>query len=261
MHCLVIHGSFRKGNTYKVTTAVMEHMKKLGECTFEEVFLKDMDLQFCIGCNTCFLKGESYCPHQNVIQSIAKKIETADILIVTSPTYSLAISSLVKCWIDHMSYRFHRPHYFHKRALVITTTVGAGALKTGRYIRDVLMHWGFNWVGRLAIQCASLDYHPDEKTQGRIEQTAQELYNEYIRKTLRKPSYKRVFYFNIWRAMALLGRDDQTADYCYWQEAKLQNTPFAPKVPLGAMKIALGNSIYFMLKKLMRLEAQKSKTN
>ncbi|WP_347707330.1 NAD(P)H-dependent oxidoreductase [Clostridium sporogenes] len=49
-------------------------------------------------------------------------MEKADALIVTSPVYSLQITGLLKNSIDHMAYNFHRPRFFTKKALVITTT-------------------------------------------------------------------------------------------------------------------------------------------
>lgn len=252
MKCIVIHGSQRRGNTYRITNALIEEMEALGHYSFEEVFLKDLDMEFCLGCNSCFLKGEAYCPHRESIQALAEKIEEADTLIVTSPVYSLGPSALVKCWIDHMSYRFHRPLFFSKKALVIATTAGAGATKTAGFIRDTLMHWGFNWVGQLAVECRSLNYQIDEKVQKKLKNTAKSFHKELTVKTLRKPSFKRVIYYNVWRAMAEAGKSEKNADYCYWQKENLFNTSFAPSVHIGFFKNALGNMVYSSFKRLIK---------
>lgn len=54
MKCLIVYGSYRKGNTCKITDIVKEHMCQLGNIEFEEVFLSKLNLQFCVGCNRCF---------------------------------------------------------------------------------------------------------------------------------------------------------------------------------------------------------------
>lgn len=251
--CLVIHGSYRRGNTYRVTETVKNYMNELGECSFEDVYLKDLDMKFCLGCNQCFLHGEIHCPYQGVIQPLANKLEAADVLIITSPTYSLALSSLVKCWIDHMSYKFHRPSYFTKKALVITTTVGAGADSTGKYLSDTLTHWGFNWVDRLPVRCGGLDYQPDDKTLKRIKRAAENLYVRGTSKQLQGPSYKKVVFFNVWRAMALYGKKENSADFRYWQATELDKYPFSPACPPSFGKKAIGNTVYWLAKKVMKL--------
>lgn len=35
----------------------------------------------------------------------------------------MQVSGLLKNFIDHMSYNFHRPRFYNKKALIITTTV------------------------------------------------------------------------------------------------------------------------------------------
>ncbi|WP_409069976.1 hypothetical protein ACFLKB_12625 [Clostridium sp. FAM 1755] len=58
----------------------------------------------------------------------------------------MQITGLLKNSIDHMSYNFHRPRFFTKKALVITTTAGAGhkdvANNIKRYyiIGDLIMY-------------------------------------------------------------------------------------------------------------------------
>ena len=234
--CLVIHSSYRKGNTYKATQLVQSYMKKKGNIEFEEVFLSQLNLPFCIGCNQCFLKGEAYCPHSSIIQPIAQKITDCDALIVTTPTYSLQISGVLKCWIDHMSYYFHRPQFFTKKALVISTTAGAGAKSTSSYIGHVLQYWGINHVTLLPMRCFSFDYVPNQKGLKQIRLAASKFYIEIAKKPLHSPSAKQVFLFNLWRAMAKSGQQENTKDYQYWANAKLLDKPFPGGIPLGPIK-------------------------
>ena len=61
MKCLIIHTSYRQGNTYKVSSLIKSQMQTNGPIEFEELFLSQLDLPFCLGCNNCFLKGENTC--------------------------------------------------------------------------------------------------------------------------------------------------------------------------------------------------------
>jgi multimeric flavodoxin WrbA len=259
MKCVIVHGSYRKGNTYKVTEIIEKYMGTLGDVEFEEVFLSQHKMEFCLGCNRCFLEGEEFCPHNNIIRSITKKIEEADALIVTTPVHSLQLSDLLKCWIDHMSYNFHRPRYFNKKGLVLATTAGAGTNAATKHIRDVLKHWGFNNVYRLNIQCASLDYNPNEKALKKIQKVAHKFYEEASSKKLHKPTTKRIFYFNLWRVMVLLGMETKSKDYRYWQETRMCNMAFAEGVPIGIFGKAFGNLVYILLKKVMEKMVLKEK--
>ena len=72
-------------------------------------------------------------------------------MIITSPVYSLQISGQLKNFIDHMSYNFHRPKYFNKKALIITTTGGVRAKEIANYIKEVLTFWGINTTYKLPI--------------------------------------------------------------------------------------------------------------
>lgn len=63
MRICIIHGSPRKGNTFKATEILKKEMQNNGKVKFAEYFLpKDMP-HFCCGCFTCFEKGEDRCPH------------------------------------------------------------------------------------------------------------------------------------------------------------------------------------------------------
>jgi len=85
------------------------------------------------------------------IKYINDKITWCDAMIITSPVYSLQISGQLKNFIDHMSYNFHRPKYFNKKALIITTTGGVRAKEIANYIKEVLTFWGINTTYKLPI--------------------------------------------------------------------------------------------------------------
>lgn len=144
MKILAIMGSPRRnGNTYKVTRKVEEKMKQLGDVEFEYVFLRDLDLKPCLGCGTCFLKGEDHCPHKDDRAMLEEKMHKADGVIFTSPVYVFNVSGLMKNFFDRFAYACHRPRFF-KSALVLSTAgfeLGMNQmLKSFKFTPEV---WGF----------------------------------------------------------------------------------------------------------------------
>ena len=251
MRCLVVYGSPRKGNSWRVVQLIKDELLRLGSIEFDEVMLSDMDIPLCRGCHMCFIRGEEKCPHSQVVQEIAGKVEKADCLIVSSPVYVLSLSGLLKNWLDHMGFNWHRPRYFTKKALVVTTTAGAGAYGTARYVRDNLKHWGFNKVYSLPIACRSLDYEPAENARTRIRKISQAFYNDVASGKLHPPTPKRVFFFNVWRANGAVGEPD-SADSRYWRESGLESRLFAPDLAVSPINRVMGSLTYSMFKKAMR---------
>ncbi|SCK04757.1 azoreductase [uncultured Clostridium sp.] len=94
---------------------------------------------------------------------VLKIVEEADSLIITLPVYSMQLSGLLKNFIDHMSYNFHRPRFYNKKALIITTTAGAGHNDTAKYIKSVMYYWGMNYVMTLPVAYRSYDLKDNNK--------------------------------------------------------------------------------------------------
>src|SRR5512145_3330087 len=121
MKVLVIMGSARKGNTYRATKKIEESMQSIGNVEFEYLMLKDASLSQCSGCCTCFGKGEDHCPNKDSAHIIEQKMHAADGVIFATPVYGMNVSALMKTFIDRFSYIFHRPRFFDKKALLLTT--------------------------------------------------------------------------------------------------------------------------------------------
>ncbi len=54
---LVIMGSARKGNTYRAAERIREILEESAPVDWEYVMLKDVGLEQCRGCYTCFDRG------------------------------------------------------------------------------------------------------------------------------------------------------------------------------------------------------------
>lgn len=250
MKCLIIDSSPQKNHTNKVVEIVKEKMSYLGQVQFEEVFLYKEDFEPCLGCMTCFLKDENKCPHAKTIQSIAQKIDEADCVIITSPSYSLHVTAVCKNFIDHMSYNFHRPSYFDKKMLAISTQAGGGSKQVNKYLSEVFTYWGFNHCYSLTASSGSwIDNKPDEKTILKSEKIAEKFYNDVASKKLHSPSFKTIATYNTWRALT---KKTSSADDEYWIKSGLRETPFSPQVKIGIIKKVIGNLIYKIMNRVFK---------
>lgn len=128
MKMTVIHGQSHKGVTYTMTHALLDRL--MGE-EIQEFFLPKDGPDFCTGCNSCFMKGEDYCPSAAKVRPIAKALEWADVIILDSPNYVMGMSGAMKNLMDHLAYRWvtHRPHdsMFLKVGVAVCSSAGAPA--------------------------------------------------------------------------------------------------------------------------------------
>jgi len=114
------------------------------DSVFEEIHLSEYNLPFCTGCSACFRKGHEYYPHNKIVQYIIGEISWADGIIFATTTFNMQPTALTKNLIDHLCFMLHRPFFFTKIALVVSTTAGIGADKTVEYLAGTLRGLGFN---------------------------------------------------------------------------------------------------------------------
>lgn len=245
MRCVVVHGSPRRGNTWDVLNIAKEEMKKHGEIEFIDIELRKENIPYCNGCFLCIYKGEDKCPHKEKISYIVNEIENADAVIVTSPVYSMQVSGLLKTFIDHMSYNFHRPKFFTKKALVITTTAGAGHTSSAKYIRDVLYYWGFNFVEMIPIAYRAIELN--DKNVEKIKCISGKFSEDLISRKIHKPKVKSIFMYNLWRKSGETPFKEGDADYRYWKNSGLSKFVYHPDIKIGALKRAIGSATYKLM--------------
>jgi multimeric flavodoxin WrbA len=259
MKCLIINGS--PSNSYKwggkitesFTGKLIDEVKNVmsqgAPVEFEEIRLMDINLPYCKGCYNCFYNGENTCPHSALVQPIMQKIKEADCLILTSPVYALNVSGLIKNFFDLAAYNYHRPSFFDKKALVISSTAGGAAKSACKYMRDTLKHWGFNRVYTLpVIRMGATEV--SEKHKNSCAKIADQFLDDVLSGKLYSPSFKRVFYFQLWKTMGAKTPDN--ADGQYWSESGLSNRFYSPNVKMGYPKKVLGKMVSSMFQKVMK---------
>lgn len=148
MKITVINGTEKRGVTYKLKEIFLQRFQG-AEIT--EFYLPKDCPSFCVGCASCFTKGENNCKDFVYINAIEKSLIEADLIVMTSPSYVMHATGAMKALLDHFAYRWmpHRPapEMFSKRAVIITQCIGAGAKSAARDIKHSLSWWGISQIG------------------------------------------------------------------------------------------------------------------
>ena len=109
---------------------------------FDYIFLRELEIDFCIGCMRCFKEEEEFClEKEKKTLKIRDKMLESDGAIFASPVYAHNVTALYKNFIDHFSYMFHRPRFFDKYAVVLATTGGSGFEIVLKYLESAKF-WG-----------------------------------------------------------------------------------------------------------------------
>ena len=143
MKILAICGSPRKGETFKVLNSIKEEYPDID---YEILMLKDMNLKDCFGCYACINRGPEKCPLKDDRDVILKKMEDADGVVFATPTNTRHITALMKKFMDKLGYIAHRPYFFDKYAMFVSTCKGFGADLANEYMSSNIGQYGFNVV-------------------------------------------------------------------------------------------------------------------
>lgn len=218
MKIVMIHGQNHKGSTYHIGRKIAD---KIGTEEIVEFFLpKDLN-HFCVGCYAC-IDDVTKCPFFEDKNKIMSEIESADVLIFTTPTYCLRASAPMKSFID-LTFNYwmsHRPRkcMFHKKAIVISTAAGTGAKKAVKDITDALFYWGIPYILTygISVQAMKWDGISDKKKQ-KIEKDTTKIANKILKKKNVKVGIKTKVIFMLMRMMQKGNMGSGDADRTYWE--------------------------------------------
>ena len=218
MKIVLINGTNHKGSTYHIARQLADKLQ--GETT--EFFLpRDFD-EFCLGCTTCFVKGEEFCPHHSKIEKITKALLEADVIILDSPVYVYHASGAMKALLDHYGYMWmaHRPEesMFKKQGVVISTAAGAGTKSTMKDMKDSLFYWGVarNYEFGLPVAATSWEQISEKKLK-KIDKATTRIARKIIRRNGKaKPTIGAKLFFAIMRLLQKNGWNPKDKEY--WKE-------------------------------------------
>jgi len=130
---LVILGSPRKkGNSSTLATRISRGAKSTG-AEVETLFLQDLKISPCRGCDTCQKHDSKGCAIEDDMQEIYPKLLKADAWVIASPVYWFTMSAQTKIFMDRC---YALPAYaknpFAGKRIAIAMSYGdADAVKSG----------------------------------------------------------------------------------------------------------------------------------
>ena len=251
MNYLIINGSPHKGNTWTLVEQIKNDIATLSvESTFEEIHLIDVNLPFCTGCSLCFRKGHELCPHNKIVRNIIEKIEWSDGVIFATTTYFMQPTALTKNLIDHFCFMTHRPYFFTKKALVVSTTGGIGAKDAVKYIAGWLRGLGFNKCYEFPVVAYSWNaYRLNDKAKLKCAKLAKIFHNDVASKKIHAPRWLILIPYNLFRGMCLNyveGTEYEYMDGTHWSNPIRSKSIYDPSVPVPFYKKPFGSLFYII---------------
>lgn len=219
MKIVLIHGQNHKGSTYHIGRMIAEKISG-GENPAEFFLPRDLN-HFCTGCYACVEEVEK-CPFYEEKNRIMAEVETADVLIFTTPTYALRESAPMKSFID-LTFNYwmsHRPRkcMFSKKAVVVSTAAGTGAKKAVKYVANVLFYWGVPHVWTYGISVQAMNWNGvKEKQKRKIEKQTARIADNVVKKTA-KAGLKTKAVFMLMRMLQKADLASGEPDKAYWEK-------------------------------------------
>ena len=257
MKYLMINGSPHKGNTWLLAKQIQKEITALShEAIFEEIHLTELNLPFCTGCSTCFRKGHQFCPHHSIVQTVIDKINGSDGVIFAMTTFNMQPTALTKNLIDHLCFLLHRPCFFTKKAIVVSTVGGVGVKQAVKYLAGTLGATGFNKCYKLPVVSYSWNsYMLDSKVKEKCKKLAKTFHKDVSSKKIHSPTLLQLIPYNLFRAISLdyvKGAEYETFDGVHWTEPARAKNAYDPAIPLPLYKKLFGNLFYILGKKLSK---------
>ncbi|NND16491.1 MAG: flavodoxin family protein [Eudoraea sp.] len=214
---VAICGSPHKGNTHNI----LRMLKKSNpEIDFKILMLSELNLKDCLGCYSCINIGEENCPLEDDRDMIIEEMKAADGTIFASPTYARTISALMKKFVERTSYISHRPIFFGKYALALTTCAGFGADLTCRYLKENFTQSGFSFVSSLELKVATKTKTETDHNRMKALNGYEKMINAIKSHKKFEPSLGQLVYFNIFKSISELNKLKGWADYKFYKDKK-----------------------------------------
>jgi len=141
MKILGIYGSVRTpGNTRWMMDKLLDSAKTEGS-NIEKVFLKELKIKYCVGCDACKSNDGNCIIKDDGMQEVYPKLLWADVIILGSPNYFKNVSGPVKNFIDRTN-AFVRPRPRKlKGKYAIGLSVGGEELEDIQHCEDALVRF------------------------------------------------------------------------------------------------------------------------
>lgn len=151
---LVILGSPRRnGNSAILAERISEGARSSG-AEVETVFLQELKISPCRGCNTCQKRGSKGCAIKDDMQEIYPKLVRANAWVIASPVYWFTMSAQTKIFMDrcYALVAYAKNPFAGKRIAIAMSYGDVDAVRSGcvnalRTFQDAFRYTGSKIVG------------------------------------------------------------------------------------------------------------------
>ena len=207
------------GNTHLLLRMIQSALAE-EDVVFEEIFLADKKIDYCIGCAVCLEKGR--CIRQDDHQEVIEKLLAADGIILASPVYFRHVTAQMKTFIDRSLRYSHKPRTTWKPGLAVAVSGGMGEQSTAQYLAGLLRVYGAFSVGTLTALAVNPGAFLGEEL---IEARAKDLVRDLVRAIKEKRRYPAaeddLFFYLFMKDLVSREGGFMRDDLKHWQEAGL----------------------------------------
>lgn len=219
-------GSKRKANTYALLLQIKDILAQ-HNIELEIVELYKEDIQDCIGCDQCILKGA--CVLKDNAARLMDTLAASDGVILASPVYLQQVSGKMKTFFDRTCSWYHRPVLAGKPVLCVASTKGSGLKATLSYLENVATQWGAIPAGRVGRTIFTAKNRVTEKEIG--------AFVRYIQQPEKfSPSFSQLMGFEVQKALA---KYLNQLDAEYWQAMGWLDKPYFFSCRVSKVKSAV----------------------
>lgn len=250
MKITAILGSPRKkGDCFNVIEMIQTSFNRVEETRIEYIYLNDIGLGFCKSCLLCYTKGEQICPHKEVTTMLLNKMQESDVVIFASPVYEQHVTALMKNFYDNLSFMFHRPRFFNKRAILVSSTGGSGLKGTLSYMKMCAIGWGFQIAGTIGVCGTTLK--TDETYKEQVQKNINHLVDDLFKSKQTAPSLYQLAMFRAMQSKALVSAKKKDISFEYWKERGWFEKEYYTNAKISLFKKVYSRFIGKLIKKMI----------
>lgn len=136
MKIIILNGSHRKnGATALILNEMYQKLETYPHVEVHFFNVANLNLKYCIGCYKCYRNGK--CIFNDDIEKLSENIETADGIIIGSPTYASNVSGQIKVIIDRGHFVIEQL-LLRKYAISVSTYKNYGGKETSKILNRLL---------------------------------------------------------------------------------------------------------------------------
>ena len=230
MKVLMINGSFRKKNTYKILCEAGAILEKRG-FKYEILNLSDYKINHCRGCDpTC--NGNKGCNQtDDQMSEVKKKMLESDAFVFATPVYLSGATSTFKAFADRTNIWFHNPALSGKPVLSVVTTEVSGIDQTEEFLNSLETGMGLRKGGLIKRKQKNFAKPLTEKEMSKFLSLLNTDKSKY------KPTMNELIIFQVQKALALkFGEGNKE----FWAQNGWLDKPYYYKCKIGLKKPLAG---------------------